>query len=169
MIFRRMHYGKPVRNAVYAFTETFWRKRFFWKVTIVWIVSEYEWHLMAECLKLPSKCPVEHFDEKLFFGETSFFWWGVHTLGKIFLGFHERIGRIVKRTLFVSDGTCWRKSGLLEKILRFSLNLDFEQKNYTAGVLNLCPRCPEQIFDEKFCFFEFFRQELLVFFSGFIW
>ena len=90
MIFRRMDYGKPVRNAVNAFTETFWRKRFFWKVTIVWIVSEYERNLMAGWLKLPSKLPVEGFDKKLIFGETSYFWWGVHTLGKTFLGFYER-------------------------------------------------------------------------------
>ena len=90
MSFRRVDYGKPVKNAVYAFTETFLRKRFFWKVTIVWIVSEYDRNLMAEWLKLPSRCPVELFDEKLIFAETSYFWWGVHTLGKTFLRFYER-------------------------------------------------------------------------------
>ena len=90
LIFGDTSYSRPVRNALYAFTETFWRKQFFWKVRIVWIVSEYERNLMAERLKLPSRCPVELFDEKLIFGETSYFWWGVHTLGKTFLGFYEK-------------------------------------------------------------------------------
>ena len=89
MIFRTMDYGRPVRNAVYAFRETFWRKQFFWKVRIVWIVSEYERNLIAGLLKLPSKRPVERFDEKLIFGKTSYFWWGIHTVGKTFLGFYE--------------------------------------------------------------------------------
>ena len=88
---------------------------------------------MAGWLKLPSKCPVERFDKKPIFGETSYFWWGIHTLWKTLPGFYKKNGRIVKRTLFVSDGTCWRKSGLLEKIFRFSLNLDSEQKKYTAA------------------------------------
>ena len=86
MIFRKLYYGRPVRYALYAFTETFWTKQFSWKVTIVWIVSEYEWNLMAEWLKLPAKCPVEHFDEKLIFGETSYFWWGIHTEAKNIFG-----------------------------------------------------------------------------------
>ena len=89
MTFRRMDYGKPVRNAVYAFTETFWRKQIFWKVRIVSIDSDYERNLMAGWLKLPSKCPVERFDQKLVFVETSCFWWCIHTLGKTFLTFYE--------------------------------------------------------------------------------
>ena len=153
MIFRKMYYGRPVRNALYALTETFWRKQTFWKVRIVRIVSEYERNSRAGWLKLPSKCPVERFDEKPIFGETSYFDEVFTLWEKHFRDFTKKIGRIVKRTLVVSDGTCWRKSGLLEKILRFSLNLDSEQKKYTAGVLNLCSRCPEQFLDEKLCFF----------------
>ena len=89
LFFGDTSYSRPVRNALYAFTETFWRKQFFWKVTIVWIASEYERKLMPGWIKLPSKCPVERFDEKHFFGESSYFWWGFHTSGKTFLGFYE--------------------------------------------------------------------------------
>ena len=45
---------------------------------------------MAEWLKLPSKCPVERFDEKPISGETTYFWWGIHTLGKTLPGFYEK-------------------------------------------------------------------------------
>ena len=77
-------------QSMHSERETSWRKPFFWKVRVVWIVSKYERKLIARLLKLPSKCPMERFDEKLFFGKTSFFWWGFHTLGKTFLGFSER-------------------------------------------------------------------------------
>ena len=100
MIFRKMYYGRPVRNALYALTETFWRKQFFWKVRIVWIVSEYERNLMAGGLKLASNCPVERFDEKPIFGETSYLWWGIHTLGKTFLTFYGRNWQDCQNSIF---------------------------------------------------------------------
>ena len=80
--------------------------------------------------------------------------------------FTKGIGRIVQIAFFVSEGTCWRKSGLLETILRFSLNLDSEQIIYTAGVLNLCSRCPEQHSDEKFCFIWVFQARPSCFLFG---
>ena len=133
MIFRKMYYGRLVRNAIYAFTETFWRKQVFWKVRIVWIVSDYEQNLMAGWLKLPSKCPVERFDKKPIFGETSYFWWCIHTLGKTFLGFYDRKWQDCRKNILRLRWNMLRKSGLLGKILRFSLNLDSEQKKYTAA------------------------------------
>ena len=154
MIFRTMDYGRPVRNAVYAFRETFWRKQFVWKVRIVWIVSEYERNLIAGLLKLPSKRPVERFDEKPIFGKTSYFWWGIHSLWKTFLTFYERNWQGCQNSILRLRWNMLRKSGLLGKVLRFSLNLDSEQKKYKADVLNLCSRCPEHFLDENFCFFE---------------
>ena len=126
MIFRTMDYGRPVRNAVYAFREIFWRKQFFWKVRIVWIVSDYEQNLIAGLIKLHSKCPVEHFDEKLISGKTSYSWWGIHTVGKTILWFYERNWQDCQNSILRLRWNMLKKKSFtwktVEVFIKFGLN-----------------------------------------------
>ena len=166
MIFRTMDYGRPVRNAVYAFRETFWRKQFVWKVRIVWIVSEYERKLVAGRLKLPSKCPVERFDIKPISGETSYFWWGIHTLGKTLPGCYEKKRQDCQKNTLRFRWNMLKKKWFTWKNFEVFIKFGLWTKEIHSSVLNLCSRSPEQYFDENFVFF---KQDLLVFFSGFAW
>ena len=107
MIFRRMDYSRPVRSAVYAFRETFWRKPFFWKARVVWIVSKYERNLIARLLKLPSKCPMERFVGK-------FLYWKNFLLLMRYSQFRKKFLDILRKKL--AGLSKWHSSSPMEHV-----------------------------------------------------
>ena len=124
-----MGFRGSCQKFLYAFTETFWRKEFienFYIRNLFQNLSNKRLAGWSICLYVPSE--TWNSDGKLYFlGKIKLFLSFPRNMWN-FIATSNDIVWIVKLAFIISSGTLWGHSSLNEKVFRFSLSLDCEQR-----------------------------------------
>ena len=110
-------------------------QRIFLKKTVLWnllykeLVAKFEQKTFGRMVNMPLRFnETWNSDGRLYLlGKIKLFLFFPHIMWKFFATSNE-VGRVIKSAFTLSSETFWRQSSLNEKIFRFSLCLDLEQK-----------------------------------------
>ena len=119
-------FGEPVKSAFLRVQRNFLEKTTLWKFSYRWLLLEFERKPYGTIFKL-LLCVQWNGVKSFTLWEKSkslSFW---HIMWN-FMATSNDIGWIVKLAFTISSGTLWGHISLNEKVFRFSLNLDFEQR-----------------------------------------